>query len=160
MTLPAQNSRASLGNASDYVVSITSINETLPAVNAIIKTLYACPLNNASNYVVAITSINSAYFVVNTKSPQRVAVWVIEGAREYVVTLTGIERAVIAKAVFSKTIGFVLITTIDYVVATKNISDASIEYLLHPDGGTISSWSVNVIFESSIAIGRPRLRNK
>jgi len=69
--VPAKNSPALLGNASDYVISITSINRTFYAENG--RRRLVCLLDNASNYVVAITSINSA-FVLNSNSRQSEAV--------------------------------------------------------------------------------------
>jgi hypothetical protein len=118
------NSHASGANASDYIVTITGINGASFVVNTIIQAY----LVNASDYVITITSINGAYFVINTIARKKIVVLVIENAREYVVTPVGIYSASVkntAKLVL-RDAEIVPTLTIDYVVASKSITNASI----------------------------------
>jgi hypothetical protein len=85
-------------------------------------------------------------------------------ARDYIVTFVGIKRARIVKAradgvivteKVKQSASAVIVSLPARVLAMPVLSISST-----PDLGTISSSSVNVRFESSIAIGRPRLRKK
>ncbi len=108
-----------------YVVTISSIERT-----GVVNAAYA---PNASEYVVTIAGIERTG-VVNAKCRIRSALASADGTRYYVVTISSIERAGVenaAKSILRGSVKGYLLSANDYIVASKSISDASIEYFLH-----------------------------
>jgi hypothetical protein len=104
------NSSSHFGNASDYVVTISSINDatvtfsTTQGVGSKVATRGA-KANTTSGSVVSVTA-----------------------AGEYIIPIAGIENTIIEKAEPAT-------ITSNSVVASKSISDTSIDYLLYPRRG-------------------------
>jgi hypothetical protein len=140
-----------VANASDCVVPLTSINLRVAlsdVVTVIDADITSASDANARDYVVTLTSIDNgkvgeAETILGSASSSRNYVFSIASidnscvddavtiigaiASDYVVTILSIEGRRVRDA--SNT------NTSDYVVASKSISDASIEYFLLPRQG-------------------------
>jgi hypothetical protein len=144
---------AIVSSASDYVITIAgiegagvvdtvTISGTIPFYYVITITgIYRSPVADPQSisgsspiyYVVTITGINAAYLANAIIRTKRRVFCVVIGARDYVVTLGGIEGAGVENTVVqSAGSTSSSANASDSVVASKSISDRSIEYLLYP----------------------------
>ena len=126
-------------------MTITSINDASSCgINAITKIIikllegmvYSL-VTDAPNYVITISGIERACVVDAAETVPRVND-TVPNASNYVITISGIERACVGEAAepVRREAEIVASVTIEYVVTSKSISDASIdEYFLHPRRG-------------------------